>query len=83
MTSLRLLAVLNVLSSTPARAKRLAPRPDGPPTHFVSPRGEISRLAHESEIVRAGREVVEVWKNGQETLPVESEPLGESRSVLV
>ncbi|MDE0167478.1 MAG: hypothetical protein OXL36_20450 [Bryobacterales bacterium] len=40
MTSLRLLAVLNVLSSTPARAKRLAPRPDGPLTHFASPRGE-------------------------------------------
>ena len=44
-TSLRLLAVLNVLSSTPARAKRLAPfsfarltpRPDGPLTHFASP----------------------------------------------
>ena len=44
MTSLRLLAVLNVLSSTPARAKRLAPRPDGPLTHFVSPRGEMRRL---------------------------------------
>ncbi|MDE0165119.1 MAG: hypothetical protein OXH92_20445 [Bryobacterales bacterium] len=43
-TSLRLLAVLNVPSSTPARAKRLAPRPDGPLTHFVSPRGEKSRL---------------------------------------
>ena len=44
MTSLRLLAVLNVLSSTPARAKRLAPRPDGPLTHFASPRGEKCRL---------------------------------------
>ena len=44
MTSLRLLAVLDVLSSTPARAKRLAPRPDGPLTHFASPRGEICRL---------------------------------------
>ena len=44
-TSLRLLAVLNVLSSTPARAKRLAPRPDGPLTHFASPRGETCRLA--------------------------------------
>ena len=43
-TSLRLLAVLDVLSSTPARAKRLAPRPDGPLTHFASPRGEKSRL---------------------------------------
>ena len=43
-TSLRLLAVLNVQSSTPARAKRLAPRPDGPLRHFVSPRGEKCRL---------------------------------------
>ena len=43
MTSLRLLAVLNVRSCTPARAKRLAPRPDGPLTHFVSPRGEKCR----------------------------------------
>ena len=32
-------------SSTPARAKRLAPRPNGPLTHFVSPRGETCRLA--------------------------------------
>ena len=32
-------------SSTPARAKRLAPRPDGPLTHFASPRGEKCRLA--------------------------------------
>ena len=45
MTSLRLLAVLDVLSSTPARAKRLAPRPDGPLTHFASPRGAKCRLA--------------------------------------
>ena len=44
MTSLRLLAVLDVRSSTPARAKRLAPRPDGPLTHFASPRGETCRL---------------------------------------
>ncbi|MDE0432595.1 MAG: hypothetical protein OXH92_01175 [Bryobacterales bacterium] len=52
-TSLRLLAVLDVLSSTPARAKRLAPfasarlapRPDGPLTHFTSSRGEKCRLA--------------------------------------
>ena len=44
MTSLRLLAVLDVLSSTPARAKRLAPRPDGPLTHFASPRREICML---------------------------------------
>ena len=41
---MHLLAVLNVLSSTPARAKRLAPRPDGPLTHFASPRGEKCRL---------------------------------------
>ncbi|MDE0165066.1 MAG: hypothetical protein OXL36_08215 [Bryobacterales bacterium] len=45
MTSLRLLAVLDVPSSTPARAKRLAPRPDGPLTHFASPRGEKGRLS--------------------------------------
>ncbi|MDE0165384.1 MAG: hypothetical protein OXL36_09835 [Bryobacterales bacterium] len=45
MTSLRLLAVLDVLSSTPARAKRLAPRPYGPLTHFAPPRGEQCRLA--------------------------------------
>ena len=48
MTSLRLLAVLDVPSSTPARAKRLAPRPGGPLTHFASPRGEICRLEPES-----------------------------------
>ena len=46
MTSLRWLAVLDVRSSTPARAKRLAPRPDGPLTHFVSPHGEKCRLRH-------------------------------------
>ncbi|MDE0164283.1 MAG: hypothetical protein OXH92_21675 [Bryobacterales bacterium] len=40
MTSLRLLAVLDVPSSTPVRAKRLAPRHGGPLTHFTSPRGE-------------------------------------------
>ena len=52
MTSLRLLAVLDVLSSTPARAKRLAPfssarlapSPGGPLTHSASPRGEKCRL---------------------------------------
>ena len=44
ITSLRLLAVLNVLSSTPAFVKRRAPRPDGPLTHFASPRGEKSGL---------------------------------------
>ena len=36
--------MLDVLSSTPARAKRLASRPDGPLTHFTSPRGEKRRL---------------------------------------
>ena len=30
--------------STPARDKQLAPRPDGPLTHFASPRGEKCRL---------------------------------------
>ena len=43
MTSLLWLAVLHVVSSTPPRAKRLAPRPDGPLTHFASPRGEKCR----------------------------------------
>ncbi|MDE0167572.1 MAG: hypothetical protein OXL36_20925 [Bryobacterales bacterium] len=46
-TSLRLLAVLDVRSSTPARAKRLAPSPDGPLAHFTSPRGEKCRLEKE------------------------------------
>ena len=41
---MRLLAVLNVLFKYAWRAKRLAPRPDGPLTHFVSPRGEKCRL---------------------------------------
>ncbi|MDE0164952.1 MAG: hypothetical protein OXL36_07645 [Bryobacterales bacterium] len=49
MTSLRLLAVLNVLSSMPARAKRRAPRPDGLLTHFTSPRGETCRLTRSTE----------------------------------
>jgi len=39
MTSLRLLAVATVPPSTPLRAKRVAPRPDGPlgtsPRHVV------------------------------------------------
>ena len=59
-TSLRLLAVLDVLSSTPARAKRLAPfssarlapSPDGPLTHFASPRGETCRLGGEAQDAR-------------------------------
>ena len=45
------------LASTPARAKRLAPRPDGPLTHFASPRGEKGRLAPpqpEGELFEAG-----------------------------
>ena len=42
---MRLLTVLNVLfKSTPVRAKRRAPRPDGPLTHFASPRAEKYRL---------------------------------------
>ena len=49
-------------SSTPARAKRLAPfssarlapRPDGPLTHFASPRGEICRLRARTEFVPWG-----------------------------
>ncbi|MDE0293844.1 MAG: hypothetical protein OXI93_06590 [Bryobacterales bacterium] len=52
MTSLRSLAVLDVLFKYPSRAKRLAPfssarlapSPDGPLTHFASPRGEKGRL---------------------------------------
>ncbi|MDE0296304.1 MAG: hypothetical protein OXI93_19125, partial [Bryobacterales bacterium] len=32
-------------SSTPARVQRLAPRPDGPLTHFASPHGEQYRLS--------------------------------------
>ena len=44
ITSLRLLAVLDVLSSTPPLVKRRAPRTDGPLTHFASPRGEKCRL---------------------------------------
>ena len=43
-TSLHLLAVLNVLSSTPPLVKRRPPRTDGPLTHFASPRGEKSGL---------------------------------------
>ncbi|MDE0165622.1 MAG: hypothetical protein OXH92_03405 [Bryobacterales bacterium] len=54
MTSLRLLAVLDVRSSTPARAKRRAPRPDGPLMHFPSPRGEKCRLAMQAEGPTAG-----------------------------
>ncbi len=61
MTSLCLLAVLNLPSSTPARAKRLAPfssarlapSPDDPLTHFASPRGEKYRLAAEGLIEQA------------------------------
>ena len=48
-TSLRLLAVLNVLSSTPARVKRRAPRTDAPLTHFASPRDEKSGLVSFAE----------------------------------
>ena len=42
ITSLHLLAVLNVGSHTPPLVKRRAPRTDGPLTHFASPRGEIA-----------------------------------------
>ena len=45
ITSLRLLAVLDVLSSTPPLVKQRAPRTDAPLTHFASPRGEKSGLA--------------------------------------
>ncbi|MCY4585630.1 MAG: redoxin domain-containing protein [Bryobacterales bacterium] len=51
MASLRLLAVLDVPSSTPARVKQLAPRPGGPLTHFASPRGEKYRLTIALHIV--------------------------------
>ena len=43
-TSLRLLAVLNAGSSTPALVKWRAPPADAPLTHFASPRGEKSGL---------------------------------------
>ncbi len=42
ITSLRLLAVLTVLSRTLPLVKRRAPRTGGPLTHFASPRGEKS-----------------------------------------
>ncbi len=44
ITSLRLLAVLNVQSSTPALVKRRAPRTDAPLTHFAASRGEKGGL---------------------------------------
>jgi hypothetical protein len=44
ITSLRLLAVLDGLPSTPPLVKRRAPRTDAPLTHFASPRGEKSGL---------------------------------------
>jgi hypothetical protein len=37
ISSLRLLAVLDVLSSTPALVKRRAPPADAPLTHFAPP----------------------------------------------
>ena len=43
-TSLRLLVVLDGLSSTPVRAKRRASRLDTLLTHLASPRGEKGRL---------------------------------------
>ena len=42
------------LASTPARAKRLAPRPDGPLTHFTSPRGEKCRLEPHQNVCGQG-----------------------------
>ena len=44
--SLRLLAVLNVLSSTPALVKRRAPCTDVSLTHFASPHGEKGGLGN-------------------------------------
>ena len=44
--SLRLLAVLNVLSSTPTLVKRRAPCTDGSLTHFASPHGEKGGLGN-------------------------------------
>ena len=88
MTLLRLLAVLDVLSSTPARGKRLVPRPDGPLTHFASPRGEKGRLAplekklpFRAPLRRAGSE------NGrtimkQETLPATFTLLKETKYIV-
>ena len=55
MTSLRLLAVLDVLSSTPARAKRLAPRPDGPLTPACS--RQALRLATWGDMQATGFEM--------------------------
>ena len=48
ITSLHLLAVLNVRSSTPPLVERHAPRTDGLLTHFASPRGEKSGLARQA-----------------------------------
>jgi len=45
ITSLRLLAVLDVLSNTPPLVKQRAPRTDAPLTHFASPRGKKCGLA--------------------------------------
>ena len=47
ITSLHLLAVLNVLSRTPPFVKRRAPPTDAPLTHFASPRGEKSGLGEQ------------------------------------
>ena len=44
MTSLRLLAVLNVLFKDACARQAARARPDGPLTHFASPRGEKCRL---------------------------------------
>ena len=64
-TSLRLLAVLNVLSSTPARAKRLAPSPDGPLAHFASPRGEKGRSGETAPSMEAVKREIHLEKRAR------------------
>ncbi len=90
-TSLRLLAVLNVQSSTPARAKRLAPfssarlapSPDSPLTHFDSPRGEKCRLCQQFGVLLRDRGCKDVdltvhppFENGQPRRPAASSVRG-------
>ena len=76
-TSLRLLAVLNVPSSTPARAKRLAPSPDGPLPHFASPRGEKCRLNPTSALRLA---CSSPWDDGLKRNALSEKGLGNNRS---
>ena len=61
ITSLRLLAVLDVLSSTPPLVKQRAPRTDAPLTHFASPRGEKSP-AH---LQKASASCQQTWITGR------------------